>query len=258
MKEKIKIIPVGSLHGDSLYQDNRLEQRVVKTLVEIVRDFAIEDKIYISQYGKKLWPVVLLLERYIGSGGAGRTLRYEHNFYLLKQEDCDLPENLLEALVGRNKFIEIIENFYEAQYLPAEYDEDIAYSYLNFIYFWQYRGDCIFVDNLPKFPSHYEFIKDKVKEHFYENDKRYVELKNKIKRIEGLITGQLKRRNFLTDDVIVTVFERDGGKCGECGSINNLQLDHIIPFSRGGSDDEENLRLLCQSCNARRGNMSRK
>ncbi len=71
MKEKIKIIPVGSLHGDSLYQDNRLEQRVVKTLVEIVRDFAIEDKIYISQYDKKLWPVVLLLERYIGSGWGG-------------------------------------------------------------------------------------------------------------------------------------------------------------------------------------------
>ncbi len=254
MKEKIKITPLGSLHGDMLYPDNRLGSTIVKRFVELFGEFVCEDRIYISKYGKKLWPVSTYFEVLIGE----RSLKLDYMFYLLKQEDCELPENLLEALVGEKKFIEIIENFDDLQFRSAGYQEDIAYSYLNFIYFWQYRGDCIFVDNLPKFPSHYEYIKDKVKEHFYESDKQYVDLKNKIKRIEGIITGQLKRRNFLTDDVVATVFERDEGKCGECGSINNLQLDHIIPFSKGGSDDVENLRILCQSCNARRGNLSRK
>ena len=257
MKEKIRITPLGSLHGAQLHTNDGIGPRL-KRFVEIMQSLVDEDKIYISKYGKKLWPVTTPVNVMIGEGRSARSIKVDCRFYLLKQEDCELPENLLEALVGENKFIEIIENFDDAELQPTKYEEDIAYSYLNFIYFWQYRGDSIFVDNLPKFSSHYEFIKDKVKEYFYETDKQYVNLKNKIKRMEGVITGKLKRRNFITDDVVVTVFERDDGKCGECGSINNLQLDHIIPFSRGGSDDAENLRLLCQSCNARRGNLSRK
>lgn len=49
------------------------------------------------------------------------------------------------------------------------------------------------------------------------------------------------------------VFDRDGRYCAECGSTEDLTLDHIYPWSRGGQDVAENLRVLCRSCNSSKG-----
>ena len=48
------------------------------------------------------------------------------------------------------------------------------------------------------------------------------------------------------------IYERDGYACLLCGSTDRLSLDHITPYSRGGADSEENLRVLCLSCNCRK------
>jgi hypothetical protein len=40
-------------------------------------------------------------------------------------------------------------------------------------------------------------------------------------------------------------------KCTRCGSKHALQVDHIIPRARGGTDLPGNLRVLCRSCNQR-------
>ena len=50
------------------------------------------------------------------------------------------------------------------------------------------------------------------------------------------------------------VYSRDGGKCQCCGSFENLEYDHIIPFSCGGSSDVSNIQLLCQKCNRSKSN----
>lgn len=39
--------------------------------------------------------------------------------------------------------------------------------------------------------------------------------------------------------------------CAACGSTSNLQYHHLIPRSRGGSDDETNLITLCGDCHAK-------
>lgn len=41
--------------------------------------------------------------------------------------------------------------------------------------------------------------------------------------------------------------------CKKCGKLAMLTIDHIIPQLHGGTDDIENLQVLCQSCNQAKG-----
>jgi 5-methylcytosine-specific restriction endonuclease McrA len=43
-------------------------------------------------------------------------------------------------------------------------------------------------------------------------------------------------------------------KCVKCNSTTNLQIDHIYPKSKGGSDVLGNLQTLCAQCNLKKGN----
>lgn len=50
----------------------------------------------------------------------------------------------------------------------------------------------------------------------------------------------------------VRVVRRDNYTCQHCGKHlldNEVEFDHRIPISRGGSSDEHNLRLTCHDCN---------
>ena len=57
------------------------------------------------------------------------------------------------------------------------------------------------------------------------------------------------RRVPIPREVRRAVFERDGGKCAECGSTFDLQYDHVIPLALGGATTVGNLQLLCADCN---------
>jgi hypothetical protein len=49
------------------------------------------------------------------------------------------------------------------------------------------------------------------------------------------------------------VWERDGGRCVDCGADFELQFDHVIPLALGGATTVDNLQLLCAPCNQRKG-----
>lgn len=48
------------------------------------------------------------------------------------------------------------------------------------------------------------------------------------------------------------VWERDDFTCQKCCSRRYLTIDHIIPWSRGGTHEIGNLRTLCRTCNGRK------
>ncbi|MEU5382663.1 HNH endonuclease [Kitasatospora cineracea] len=45
---------------------------------------------------------------------------------------------------------------------------------------------------------------------------------------------------------------RDRFRCRQCGEREELEVDHRIPVSRGGSWELENLQTLCRPCHRRK------
>jgi 5-methylcytosine-specific restriction endonuclease McrA len=41
--------------------------------------------------------------------------------------------------------------------------------------------------------------------------------------------------------------------CAICGGVYRLSIDHIKSLAMGGSNDDDNLQLLCHLCNSRKG-----
>jgi len=60
---------------------------------------------------------------------------------------------------------------------------------------------------------------------------------------------ETSRRARIPDDVKVLVWERDDGRCVQCGVEDDLQFDHVIPVAKGGGVAAENIQILCGDCN---------
>lgn len=63
----------------------------------------------------------------------------------------------------------------------------------------------------------------------------------------------------ITDAVGARVRLRAGNRCGYCLSPQHLvfgwlEVEHVVPVGRGGTDDEINLWLACRFCNVFKSN----
>ena len=95
--------------------------------------------------------------------------------------------------------------------------------------------------------------KNDIKNELLENER-----KKKLEKLvldeliqEGLISNAFQnesRRECIPQEIMDSVWNRDGGKCVKCGGQDNLEFDHIIPFSKGGANTDRNLQILCNKC----------
>ena len=62
----------------------------------------------------------------------------------------------------------------------------------------------------------------------------------------------------IPENIRASVRRAAGDRCGYCRSpqhlvMGKLEIEHIIPRSRGGTDEESNLWLSCSLCNRYKG-----
>lgn len=71
-------------------------------------------------------------------------------------------------------------------------------------------------------------------------------LRSEVAALEAISSREHQpSRNPIPDAVKRMVWVRDQGRCVACGSTNDLQFDHVIPYSKGGGSSEQNLQILC-------------
>ncbi len=76
---------------------------------------------------------------------------------------------------------------------------------------------------------------------------------------EYLLDGQERHLNIraFSPKMARTAYERQKGICPKCKKhfeIEEMQADHITPWSKGGKTTAENCQMLCADCNRRKSN----
>ena len=116
---------------------------------------------------------------------------------------------------------------------------------------------------LAKINSEYDFLDKKLSlinntNNFFDKvstNQYIIGLKNNIYNTFGDEDENEKHENVRTisGKTRLDVFERDDYRCQMCGRTVDdgikLHIDHIVPFSKGGSSEMDNLQVLCHECN---------
>lgn len=98
--------------------------------------------------------------------------------------------------------------------------------------------------------------KERIKQDYIEKERKRrlrEEAKQELMN-EGVLGVKNKHSRRISQEVKDLVWNRDKGVCTNCGSNEKLEFDHIIPFSKGGSNTYRNIQLLCEKCNREKSN----
>lgn len=89
---------------------------------------------------------------------------------------------------------------------------------------------------------------------YYSSDKS--KLKKKVRDLKRRVQIRGNDDFKITSRVVQDILDNSNGKCNYCGKDckENYHIDHIIPVSRGGGNNIDNLCLSCPSCNWSKGN----
>ncbi len=74
----------------------------------------------------------------------------------------------------------------------------------------------------------------------------------KIRNLEAEEPRLIAQKFIGKKNIREFIFKRDNYKCLACPSKDKLEIDHIVPISRGGENKIGNLQTLCKSCNSRK------
>jgi 5-methylcytosine-specific restriction endonuclease McrA len=97
-------------------------------------------------------------------------------------------------------------------------------------------------------------LDEEVMERLYDEQARLQGARPVGRSIPGRSEQEAQRaRRPIPESVRHEVWRRDEGRCVDCGSRVNLEYDHIVPVSGGGSNTARNIALRCERCNRQKG-----
>ena len=73
----------------------------------------------------------------------------------------------------------------------------------------------------------------------------------------GVLIGKIKNMSRVPKVTKKNIWLRDGGQCQYCEkkiSLSDATVDHVVPKSKGGENNWENVTLACSKCNQKKGN----
>lgn len=250
--EKVTVFLVGGIEEDRLiaYWSN-IPQREQKNFLDHWKKLT-SVVARADEERNQPWTYESSLDFLIGIGESSRWVTFEGPMVdFRKVPHSDAPVNLFA--------------FFHNAVFPNAFDEAVIYEAANqaeraiskngFLQrFWWFQKKLFWVTRSCNSSEDYEFITCKVEQYALESNNEYIEFLDKLKRLRLIGTGTKRAgRPPIQDDIAALVLARDGEKCVHCGATDNLEFDHILPFSRGGSSSEDNLQILCRRCNAKRG-----
>lgn len=189
---------------------------------------------------------------------------HQHEASLLRNELLETKNKLSKtnnSLSESYAMIRTLERtlFYFKKELPEEFTakvESLASNIGQYSKDWR-EAETIKEEEERKAIRSAFLLRQEVKEK--ENLRQSILEKQRKRELEKVVTQELinegelfpesNKRPPIPKAVVDALWSRDKGQCVYCASSENIHIDHIIPFSKGGSSSIENLQLLCQSCN---------
>ncbi len=236
--------------------------RVVRN--ETVNDDEYE---YIRPYKKTITPFTAEVSATVFASAENNPLEYVvKNFYPNKKqypEQIQKLQQLVEELETLKEARQIIENYKKEyqQYLGdvpvyiMEEDEEGFYTRLGFA---NISEDVLTIEYKFAYTSSGGMAQRSFTVPMTEET--IVEL---INILESKLTASAlakEQRQLMTKKLREHIKNRDNYTCCVCGNSTEkepnllLEIDHIIPVSRGGLTEESNLQTLCWKCNRSKGN----
>lgn len=235
----------------------------------VVRNETVNDDEYnyIRPYKKTITPFTAEVSAAVFASAENNPLDYVVKYFYPNKksypEQIQKLYQLVEELETLRDAKQIIENYkldYQ-QYLSdvpdyvMENDEAGFYSRLGFAYI----DENIFsVEYKFSYTSSGGFAK-----RFFTVPMTEETIGELIKLLESKLTASAfvkEQRTLMTKKLREYIKTRDNFTCCNCGnSIHNepnllLEIDHIIPVSKGGCTEENNLQTLCWKCNRSKSN----
>lgn len=230
-----KVLPAGTIHAELTPFRQGVDDNYVKKISDLV-----------NKYSHVLLPLLSLVH-------------ISHTTYHARFEFLPFNKVILPDEVGFNGLRLISPKYY----FPVDLNRGLYELILAFTLLYALAESFICIgegkeprlwEMLKQFKRWYLFKKLHFKIHAIGND-----VEDNEEDLSNLEIPELDSYSFIKAGKWWEVLARDKWKCLSCGRSAredgvSLEVDHIIPRSKGGSDDMSNLQTLCKKCNIGKSN----